>query len=104
MLTAVIILSILVAVLAFALFQSVRRNLELEDRFEEQGEQVDESLDILNDCYQRIAKVAEMPVTSDDPIIQQLLADIKIAKQAILLIANKVVTFDRDEDEGDTEE
>lgn len=103
MLTAIIVLGVLVAVLAFALFKSVRRNLELEDRFEELGEQVEESLDILNDCYQRISKVAEMPVTSDDPIIQQLLADIKHTKQAVLLIANKVVTFDRDEDEGEEE-
>lgn len=103
MLTAVIILSVLVAVLGTSLFLSVKRNLELEDRFEEVGDQVEESLDILNDCYQRIAKVAEMPVTSDDPVIVQLLSDIKLTKHAILLVANKVVTFDRTEDEDEQE-
>lgn len=99
MLIAVICLGVLVAVLLMLLFFSVRHNLQLEDRFEEIGEQVEESLDILNDCYQRISKVAEMPVGSDDPVVQQLLADIRHTKHAILLVANKVVTFDRDEDE-----
>lgn len=99
MTAALIILCILVVVLGISLFFSVRRNLELSDRFDEMGDQVEESLDILNDCYQRIAKVAEMPVTSDDPVIQQLLSDIKHTKHAILLVANKVVTFDRAEED-----
>ncbi len=85
--------------LLLLLYFSVRKNLEFEERFEEMGVQTEESLDILNDCFQRISKVAEMPVGSDDPIVQQLLADIKHTKHAILLVANKVVTFDRDEDE-----
>ncbi len=92
-----------IAVLLVLLFLSIKKNLEFEDRFEEIGTQTEESLDILNDCYQRIAKVTEMPVGSDDPIVQQLLADIRHAKHAILLVANKVVTFDRDEDEQEQE-
>lgn len=100
MVTAIVVLSLLVIVLGTSLFFSVKRNLEMSDRFDEMGDQVEESLDIMNDCYQRIAKVAEMPVTSDDPIVQQLLVDIKHTKHAILLVANKVVTFDREgEDE-----
>lgn len=89
----------IILVLSALLWISVRKNLEFEGKFQEIGEQIDESLDILNDCYQRIAKVSEIPVTSDDPYIQQLVADIKHAKNAILLVANKVVTFDSDEDE-----
>ncbi len=85
----------IIVILAVALTISVRRNLELDDRFDELGEQVEESLDVLNDCYQRISKVAEMPVGSDDPVVRQLLADIKYTKHAILLVANKVVTFDQ---------
>jgi len=95
------LLGTVIVVLGIALFLSVRRNLELDERFEEMGEQVEESLDILNDCYQRVTKVSEMPVTSDDPVVQQLLSDIKYAKHAILLIANKIVTFDRPEDEDE---
>lgn len=95
------LLGTIIVVLGLALFFSIRRNLELDERFEEMGEQVEESLDILNDCYQRVTKVSEMPVTSDDPVVQQLLSDIKYAKHAILLIANKIVTFDRPEDEDE---
>jgi hypothetical protein len=98
MVTYGILINIIV-MMAIALFFSVKRNLELDDRFDELGDQVEESLDILDDCYQRIAKVTEIPVTSDDPVIQQLLSDIKYTKHAILLVANKVVTFDRTEDD-----
>lgn len=92
-------LLIVIVGLITLLYFSVKKNLEFEERFEEMGVQTEQSLDILNDCYQRIAKVSEMPVGSDDPVIQQLLADIKHTKHAILLVANKVVTFDRVEDE-----
>lgn len=99
MLEAVIILSVLVVLLSAGLIISVRRNLELDDKFDELGDQVEQSLDIIDDCYQRIAKVAETPVATDDPLVQQLVADIKYTKAALLLVANKVVTFDRDDDE-----
>ena len=92
-------LIVIIATLAIALAYSVKRNLEFSEKFEDMGEQVEQSLDILNDCYQRIAKVAEKPVTTDDPVVQQLLADIKHTKNAILLVANKVVAFDEPEDE-----
>ncbi|HEY6020938.1 MAG TPA: hypothetical protein VIY48_13865 [Candidatus Paceibacterota bacterium] len=97
------ILSVLILALTLCLIISVRRNLELDDKFEELTDQVEESLDIIDGCYQRIAKVSEMPVASDDPIIQQLISDIKLTKTAILLIANKIVTFDNvevDDEEG----
>jgi len=87
-------LIIVIMSLSAALIYSVKRNLEFDEKFEDMGQQVEESLDILNDCYQRIAKVAEMPVTTDDPVIQQLLADVRHTKNAILLVANKVVAFD----------
>lgn len=103
MLTLVIVSLVLNVVLGVGLFISTRKNLQLDDKYEEMAEQVEDSLDILNECYQRIAKVAEMPVTSDDPIIQQLVGDIKYAKHAVLLVANKIVTFDRTDDEDEEE-
>lgn len=44
--------------------------------------------------------MSEMPVMFDDPVIRQLLADIKTTKHALLLIANKIVSF---EPENETE-
>jgi hypothetical protein len=97
-LIAIIVISIVITALSVSLFFSVRRNLELDDKFNELGNQVEQSLDIIDDCYQRIAKVAEMPVAADDPMVRQLIDDIKHTKNAILLVANKIVTFDQDED------
>jgi hypothetical protein len=62
-------------------------------------EQVDQSLDIIDDCYRRISAVAEMPVTFDDPVVQQLLSDIKLTKHSLLLIANKISIDDSEENE-----
>jgi CHASE3 domain sensor protein len=99
MLIIAVIFGILSVILALALMISVRKNLDLSERFEEMGLQVEESLDIIDDCYQRITKATEIPVTSDEPVVQQLLSDIKYTKHAVLLIANKVITFDNEEDE-----
>lgn len=90
---------VLIVVLLSALVISIARNLQYAEKLEVLGDQIEESLDILDDAYQRIAKVAEMPVMSDEPIIQQLLQDIKHAKHAVLLVANKVVVFDREDDD-----
>lgn len=96
-----IALILLVIILVVTLFFSVRRNIRNDDRFEELGDQIKESLDILDECYQRISRTADTPVTSDDPIIQQLVSDIKYAKHAILLIAHKVVVFDGPDDDDE---
>lgn len=95
----IVILLFIVVLLSVALTYSVRRNLEFNERFEDLGDQVDESLDIIDGCYRRISAVSEIPVLSDDPTIRQLVSDIQYTKHAILLIANKVVIFDN-EDEG----
>lgn len=99
MIYALIAASALVVVLSAVLIISIARNLQYADKLEVLGDQIEESLDVLDDAYQRIAKVAEMPVMSDEPIIQQLLQDIKHAKHAVLLVANKVVVFDREDDD-----
>lgn len=99
MLIAVIMMSIICVLLFILLLYSVRRNLEFDTRFIEMGDQVEQSLDIIDECYRRVSIVAETPVASDDPMVQQLISDIKYTKQAILLVANKIVTFDKVEDD-----
>jgi hypothetical protein len=87
-------LSVAIICLSYVLFRSIKKNLELVERHEELGTQVEESLDILNDCYARISKVIELPVVSDDPVVKQLIQDIVRCRNSILLIANKLVVFD----------
>lgn len=101
MTTSLIIVSVLLLLTIVGLIISIKHNLEMADKIDELGDQVEETLDVIDDCFQRIARVAEMPVATDDPIIQQLVSDIKYTKQALLLIANKIVTFDQEEEDGE---
>ena len=79
---------------------SVHRNFQQADKLDEVGDQVNESLDVLDECYSRISKVAEHPVMSDEPYIREMLSDIQSARGAVLLVANKLVTFDYEEDDS----
>ena len=81
-------------VVTIAFVFSVRRTLSLIVQHEALGLRVNESLDMLDECYRRISRILELPVGSDDPTIQQLLHDIKTARHALLLIANMIVEFD----------
>lgn len=76
----------------------IRKNLQLNDQREELVDTIEESLDMLEEVYKRIAKTAELPVAIDDPIVRDLLSDIKGAKHAVLAIANNVVAYGEDED------
>ena len=101
---------VLVAFLVLALAASVwlnvvtvRKNLALNDQREELVDVIEESLDMLDSCYTSIAHNAEIPVLSDEPIIRELLSDIKRAKNAVLAIAGKVVIYGQDKREEDDE-
>lgn len=96
------ILLLFTIAISVLLFVSIRRNLQYSEKLEELGDQIDESLDILDGCYQRISKAAVTPVLSDEPIVKQLISDIKLTRDAVLLVANKIVIFDStDENKND---
>jgi hypothetical protein len=90
----------LVIVLSTLLWFSVKRNLLYSDKQEELGDQIEESLDIINECYKRISRISGIPAASDDPIIRQLVSDIKYTRESLLLIANKVVSFEQEDDDA----
>ena len=71
----------------------VKKNLLLADQREELVDTIEDSLDVLDSCYSSIARNAEIPVLSDEPVIREVLADIKRAKNAVLAIAGKVVIY-----------
>jgi len=79
------------------LYYSIKRNLYLSEAFEEMQTQTGESLDILDTCYQRVAAKANLELMSDDPIIRELVADMKMSREAILLVAHKIVLTQEDE-------
>lgn len=91
---------IIVVVLALGLSVSlwinvtvVRKNLALSDQREELVDQIEESLDQLDVCYGSLSQAANTDVFSDEPVVREVMKDIKRAKNAVLAIASKVVTY-----------
>jgi len=87
-------ITLLLIVTSVALFISIKKNLHLTERLDDVGEQVEESLDVLDSCYARISKTLATPLASDEPEIRALLSDIGDCHLAILHVANKLVAFD----------
>jgi hypothetical protein len=81
--SAIVVLLAALGAAVYFLIKIARKIWDLED-------QVEESLDILNETHQNVARISEMPVMSDDPTIRDVVANISKAKNAILLVANKI--------------
>lgn len=79
LLLSTIFLSILVYKLSKSIFV-------LED-------QIEESLDIIDECYRRISEASKIPVLYDEPVIKSVLNDMATSRDALLLIANKITVF-----------
>jgi len=77
----------------------VKQNMVLNDQREALVDQIDDSLDLLDTCYARLAHHAEIPVLSDEPIIQDVVSDMKRARNAVLKVASLVVTYGGEETE-----
>lgn len=71
----------------------IKKNLVLSDQREELVDTIEESLDVLDECYIRFSHNADIPVFSDEPVVREVLGDIKRAKHAVLAIASKVVIY-----------
>ena len=88
----IIVQSMLMIALGFSVYMNYklsRHVLNLEDR-------VEESLDILDEVYERMAYIASTPLMSDEPLIKDMINAIKGARDSILLIANKLFAFGQD--------
>ena len=92
MIVTIVILSALVIALGWYSFYATRKLLSNSDKFDDIEVQLAESLDILDDVYKNITTKSRMEVFSDEPVIRDLLRDIKRARTAVLLVANKVVS------------
>lgn len=87
------VLSVLLIASVWLNVRTLRQNMQLNDQREELVDVIEESLDVLDNCYTRIAHASEIPVLYDEPIIRNLLIDIKKAKNAVLTIAGRVVIY-----------
>lgn len=98
------LLALIIIALSVGLFYSVRLNMKYVEQLDQIREQVEESLDVLNTCYQRVAEKSSIELLSDEPIVRDLVYDMKRSKDAILLVANMIVTPFNEDEEDDEEE
>jgi len=85
---------LVVSVTACLLASSVFVNYKLFRSLIRVEDQLEESLDVLDDCYSRLYRAAQTPVASDDPIVKDVLQSILESRDALLLIANKITKND----------
>lgn len=98
----IIALCVLCLILSAFLVLSVRRNMSYMETIENTAEQVQTSLDVLDECYRRASDRAALEVMSDEPVIREMVKDLKDSRDAILLVANLIVKpFQTDEDDED---
>ena len=87
MISALIVYAALVTVLlsisAYYNYKFGRSLIRMEDALET-------SLDKLDERYDSISKVLEIPLFSDSPQIRQVISDIKECQNSILYVANEI--------------
>jgi len=91
-----LILSIL---LSFSVYFNVRHGviiLKMQDSIEE-------SLDILDEKYQSISKVMEIPIFFDSREVRQVISDIENCRDSILYVANQLSAINVTEDSLENE-
>jgi hypothetical protein len=89
----ILFLSVILLVLVIALGFSVYMNYKLSRHVLNLEDRVEESLDILDEVYERMAYIASTPLMSDEPLVRDMINAIKGARDSILLIANKLFAF-----------
>jgi hypothetical protein len=90
MILVVVLLSVLLTVISFALYYSVKKNFQMMETLESTMEQIEESLELLEISKKRIEKKLKIELLSDEPIIRDLIDDMKLSKKSLLLISEKL--------------
>lgn len=74
----------------FGLVLMTRKSMDLAEKLDEVSVQIEESLDIIDEAYADVSRHLKSPVLFDDPVVVTMIKDVKRARNAMLLIANKV--------------
>jgi hypothetical protein len=66
-------------------------------------DQIKESFEILDESYEGISQILQIPVTSDDKFVKQVLAEIKKARKAVDLVEDRLTLKKKVRKENDSE-
>lgn len=78
---------------AFALF-FINRLVSIITDVEEK---IELSLDVINECYTQLYQVTQIPVFSDEPVVRNVVLQIKRSRDSLLMIANTIGTFEKED-------
>ena len=86
-----ILVTVLLGISIYYNYKFGRSLIRMEDALEE-------SLDRLDERYESISKVLEIPLFYDSPQIRPVVSDIKECQQSILYVANEIGRLEEIED------
>ena len=86
-----ILTTILLGISAYYNYKFGRALIKMEDALES-------SLDKLDERYESISKVLEIPLFYDSPQIRQVVSDIKECQKSILYVANEIGNLEEIDD------
>lgn len=86
-----VLVTVLLGISIYYNYKFGRSLLRMEDALEE-------SLDRLDERYESISKVLEIPLFYDSPQIRQVVSDIKECQNSILYVANEIGRLEEIED------
>ena len=81
---------VLVVLLSFSVYFNVKHGILLI-RIQDS---IERSLDILDNQYNKISKILEIPIFFDSVEVRQVISEIKTARDSILFIANELTSVD----------
>lgn len=106
MIFVVIFLVMLCGALAYFLTYSLLRNLELLDQLDDIEERIDDCVAVIVRCHEKVETKSKMEVFFDDPIVKELVSDLKEARDALGEVSQVLTQMTREdaEDADDTKE
>ena len=98
----IVFLSVLSGTLFLLLCASIFLNIRLGKTVLQVQDSVEDALDILDERYQSISKILEIPVFFDSVEVRKVISEIKISQSAVLNVANSLSEpFSQPEDNRD---
>lgn len=85
------LVTVLLVISVYYNYKFGRTLIRMEDALEN-------SLDKLDERYESVSKILEIPLFFDSPQIRQVITDIKICQESILYVANEIGRLEEIED------
>ena len=99
----IILLSVYASAITVMLVLSMYYNYKFGRSLIRMEDAIEESLDRLDERYNSISKVLEIPLFYDSPQIRQVVEDIKACQNSILYVANEIGQLEEEVIDGEEE-